>query len=630
MKLCKKCVSALAVFSLLVCMFCSFSATAASANDVEGIDLLYVDEIVLTKGIDGYTLINYETGELYTKYSYDRYVSDMLVRIRYTNGSEKLAGIDDWVDGERVFIEDSQDDYPWMVGNSNYLFVCYKEERVALQVTILSNPMAGIELVSSPPLTVMENVSGEWYEFQYDEETGEFETAFYYLLPWEDSEFRIRVNYSDGTFEEICVDEELNGMYAYISHNQFESPWVPGGENLLYVEYGEFVLELPVTVLENPVDRVEVNTQPTKEYVNGDLEQGMLAAVGYIVDFTDFEGLTFTVYHKDGSSEQFTWSEGALYNGYPLELVDAVMPEGESGDAEITLSYMGTEFTVTTPLQASGVQSVEVLELPRDLPYGVIFPDFAGLQLKVTYTDGTHKTVTLDENDLQYRADRYVFCFDVDGVEGAITTYADTENLTDEYSEAYGYRVYVMDKYAEIAVESEPTETIVETLEVETLSEEDDLVVLNVTYLDGTTEKVTIENAFTKYGDVLGEIGLYAGYVQAQKGFTLYFTMSYNELLGDDLYAVSFGGAIATYGDLPLPEEENTLGDVNDDGDVDSTDARLVLQYFVGSADENDLDLRRADVNGDQQVNSTDARLILQYFVGTIEEFPVEDMGIYL
>ena len=66
------------------------------------------------------------------------------------------------------------------------------------------------------------------------------------------------------------------------------------------------------------------------------------------------------------------------------------------------------------------------------------------------------------------------------------------------------------------------------------------------------------------------------------------------------------------------------LGDVNDDGKTDSTDARLTLQYFVGSIEAEDLDLSVADVDGNDKVDSTDARLILQYFVGVIDRFPVE------
>ncbi|MBE6758357.1 MAG: hypothetical protein E7552_07435 [Ruminococcaceae bacterium] len=68
-----------------------------------------------------------------------------------------------------------------------------------------------------------------------------------------------------------------------------------------------------------------------------------------------------------------------------------------------------------------------------------------------------------------------------------------------------------------------------------------------------------------------------------------------------------------------------TLGDVNGDSKVDSTDARLTLQYAVRKIPASELDIDVGDVNGDEKVDSTDARLILQYAVEKIEKFPAEE-----
>ena len=62
-------------------------------------------------------------------------------------------------------------------------------------------------------------------------------------------------------------------------------------------------------------------------------------------------------------------------------------------------------------------------------------------------------------------------------------------------------------------------------------------------------------------------------------------------------------------------------GDVNNDGKVDSTDARMTLQYAVKKVTSLPS-LDAADVNGDGKVDSTDARLILQYAVKKITTFP--------
>ena len=64
------------------------------------------------------------------------------------------------------------------------------------------------------------------------------------------------------------------------------------------------------------------------------------------------------------------------------------------------------------------------------------------------------------------------------------------------------------------------------------------------------------------------------------------------------------------------------LGDVNGDGAVDTTDAKLIMQLDLGLVDAADLNLDVADVNGDGVVDTTDAKLIMQKDLGLIEEFP--------
>ena len=59
-------------------------------------------------------------------------------------------------------------------------------------------------------------------------------------------------------------------------------------------------------------------------------------------------------------------------------------------------------------------------------------------------------------------------------------------------------------------------------------------------------------------------------------------------------------------------------GDVDGDEDVDSTDARLLLQYAVNKIDETALDLTVGDIDYNGSVNSTDARLTEQFAAGKL------------
>ena len=83
---------------------------------------------------------------------------------------------------------------------------------------------------------------------------------------------------------------------------------------------------------------------------------------------------------------------------------------------------------------------------------------------------------------------------------------------------------------------------------------------------------------------------------------------------------LNIGGQIVTY------------GDVDGNGDVESYDASISLQYSVGMDPIPQIDplpwellrILAADVDGNGSVESYDASLILQYFVGLIDVFPVE------
>ena len=75
------------------------------------------------------------------------------------------------------------------------------------------------------------------------------------------------------------------------------------------------------------------------------------------------------------------------------------------------------------------------------------------------------------------------------------------------------------------------------------------------------------------------------------------------------------------------PETTEVLGDVNNDGLANSTDALIVLKGDVGLDISSHCPMNCGDVNGDGFVNSTDALLILKYDVGLTIAFPVGGAG---
>ncbi|MBO4563146.1 MAG: hypothetical protein J5772_05995 [Clostridia bacterium] len=57
-------------------------------------------------------------------------------------------------------------------------------------------------------------------------------------------------------------------------------------------------------------------------------------------------------------------------------------------------------------------------------------------------------------------------------------------------------------------------------------------------------------------------------------------------------------------------------GDADDDGDVDSADALLILRYAMGLVDESQIDLTKSDVDGNGIVDSADALIVLRRTMG--------------
>ncbi len=70
-------------------------------------------------------------------------------------------------------------------------------------------------------------------------------------------------------------------------------------------------------------------------------------------------------------------------------------------------------------------------------------------------------------------------------------------------------------------------------------------------------------------------------------------------------------------------ETTNSIGDVNGDGKISASDARLALRASVGLEKLTDTQFKSADVNNDNKVTASDARTILRVSVG-LENFEIK------
>lgn len=126
----------------------------------------------------------------------------------------------------------------------------------------------------------------------------------------------------------------------------------------------------------------------------------------------------------------------------------------------------------------------------------------------------------------------------------------------------------------------------------------DSLTDKNIVYIDQKTAEGT-SVSFTVYPKEL-------------KTQTYYVYMSSNATSGIQ--------ALTQVGTYTAEGPAYTLGDVNANGSVDTTDAVWVLQNYVGSRQLDDTQKLAADVNVDKTINTTDAVWILQRYVGSRDQ----------
>lgn len=109
---------------------------------------------------------------------------------------------------------------------------------------------------------------------------------------------------------------------------------------------------------------------------------------------------------------------------------------------------------------------------------------------------------------------------------------------------------------------------------------------------------------------------------KADEMFTITFehVMYHNQENGTEMQAgVTTTTPTAT---LQINVISETLGDVNNDGNIDKADAQMILDYEAQNI-SNEISVEKGDVSGDGIVDSNDAVLIAQYIAGKITEFPV-------
>lgn len=73
------------------------------------------------------------------------------------------------------------------------------------------------------------------------------------------------------------------------------------------------------------------------------------------------------------------------------------------------------------------------------------------------------------------------------------------------------------------------------------------------------------------------------------------------------------------------PKQDEKLGDLNNDGNINSTDYALMRRHILGINELTGTALSNADLNKDHAINSTDYALLKRYLLNIIDKFPGEN-----
>ena len=349
----------------------------------------------------------------------------------------------------------------------------------------------------------------------------------------------------------IVFDDEQGSMMPVTGYRVAFPDLVETGRKSVTVYYGGFSTTFGITVVKVPVTGIMV-TKPTKTtYIEGEP--------------ISFDGLVVTAYFSDGRDG----GKGIVLDESEYTL--SGVTEGDStlapGDYQVTVNYMYPEITATFHIYVTGksVTSLKLLKLPSSLVLyqGQTF-NTEDFELSATYDNG--ETEIIKNFDIQY------------------------DNMT--VGTGFIARIYYMDKY--VAFEYSVRELFETGIELgdtsrvgSYLDEEVNFSRLEVYVVYNSGDKKLIDDYTLTHEIDVTEIGTYP-------------------------VTVTYGDFSATFDYTVAKRNETRIGDINNDGKVNSADARLALrgaskvEVLEGSA------FYAADVDADGKITAKDARKILR------------------
>lgn len=281
-------------------------------------------------------------------------------------------------------------------GDYSYTVIYAGGYSISFTLEIVESNVVGFEVYSGSVAPFYENWDGhkcgDHYHYNYHRFLGDF---------------KFIIRYRDGSYKIASYYENVDGYNIVDAGYKCDEPWTVGGDNYIYFCYRNLETKFAVELLENPVESIVVNTVPETEIIFGDGEYGWMDGDGYYLYWEDLSGLTFTVNYKDGTSKTFAGEDAAYsYGSYYWDgMLGYISSDtiSEPGVYTAEFWFMNNRVEFELIVKASPVTDIEIVKDPDKINFKNGYqPDFKGLQIRVTYSDGTQKLITADSNTLVY------------------------------------------------------------------------------------------------------------------------------------------------------------------------------------------------------------------------------------
>ncbi len=335
------------------------------------------------------------------------YPDDMTCIDGAVNETVKLKGLElmyTMTDGSKILWSYEEDN---KIGDFFvYRDVCFENEeyfavlscgitQLKLKLAVLENPVQSIEIADG-------------YVFEYYEYTCGHNGDYGYYYDYSDDlcNAEIIVNYKDGTKAVSKFCDTLNGI-AFSSCDSQQESYFTLGTNYFTVLYAGVSVDVPLTILECPFESVVINSLPVKQYVMGECDYGHYFDKEYLFIPDDFEGLSFTLNLKDGTTITYDNSDFD-YTNYELDgyefYVDEVAAE-TAGVYKTAINYKNFSIPFDVEVVDHPIEDIKVVQDPNNTVYDSIFmPDFTGMQIEITYKEEglESEIVTVSKENLSY------------------------------------------------------------------------------------------------------------------------------------------------------------------------------------------------------------------------------------